>query len=306
MAEAGAGRPIEDRTAPVARGAANLLFIAPAMLLFGLFVLWPVGSAFYYAFTHWDGFTAPRWAGLDNFQRAFADAVHLMSYVHVMLYILGTLVFEVSFGLAVAVLLNSDRRGFALMRGFFFSPVVLSMSAAGVLWAFVLDYRSGLLNSVLRALGAGELAQPWLSQPATALIAIMIVSGWKYAGFYMVIFFAALRRIPRNIYEAATLDGAGPFVQFFQITLPLLRQNVMVAVLLAVTGGFAGFDLFFTMTNGNPFGATEVPATWIMKQAFDKNQLSYGISLTVVLAAVVMAISLVYLRISERLSVHRY
>lgn len=306
MAEAGAGRPIEDRTAPVAKGAVNLLFIAPAMLLFGLFVLWPVGSAFYYAFTHWDGFTAPRWAGLDNFQRAFADAVHLMSYVHVMLYILGTLVFEVSFGLAVAVLLNSDRRGFALMRGFFFSPVVLSMSAAGVLWAFVLDYRSGLLNSVLRALGAGELAQPWLSQPATALIAIMIVSGWKYAGFYMVIFFAALRRIPRNIYEAATLDGAGPFVQFFQITLPLLRQNVMVAVLLAVTGGFAGFDLFFTMTNGNPFGATEVPATWIMKQAFDKNQLSYGISLTVVLAAVVMAISLVYLRISERLSVHRY
>ncbi|WP_374626613.1 carbohydrate ABC transporter permease [Devosia sp.] len=306
MAEAGAGRPIEDRTAPVARGAANLLFIAPAMLLFGLFVLWPVGSAFYYAFTHWDGFTAPRWAGLDNFQRAFADAVHLMSYVHVMLYILGTLIFEVSFGLAVAVLLNSDRRGFALMRGFFFSPVVLSMSAAGVLWAFVLDYRSGLLNSVLKALGAGELAQPWLSQPATALIAIMIVSGWKYAGFYMVIFFAALRRIPRNIYEAATLDGAGPFVQFFQITLPLLRQNVMVAVLLAVTGGFAGFDLFFTMTNGNPFGATEVPATWIMKQAFDKNQLSYGISLTVVLAAVVMAISLVYLRISERLSVHRY
>lgn len=306
MAEAGAGRPIEDRTAPVARGAVNLLFIAPAMLLFGLFVLWPVGSAFYYAFTHWDGFTAPRWAGLDNFQRAFADAVHLMSYVHVMLYILGTLIFEVSFGLAVAVLLNSDRRGFALMRGFFFSPVVLSMSAAGVLWAFVLDYRSGLLNSVLKALGAGELAQPWLSQPATALIAIMIVSGWKYAGFYMVIFFAALRRIPRNIYEAATLDGAGPFVQFFQITLPLLRQNVMVAVLLAVTGGFAGFDLFFTMTNGNPFGATEVPATWIMKQAFDKNQLSYGISLTVVLAAVVMAISLVYLRISERLSVHRY
>ena len=306
MADAGAGRPIEDRTAPVAKGAVNLLFIAPAMLLFGLFVLWPVGSAFYYAFTHWDGFTAPRWAGLDNFQRALADSVHLMSYVHVVLYILGTLIFEVSFGLLVAVLLNSDRRGFALMRGLFFSPVVLSMSAAGVLWAFVLDYRSGLLNSVLKALGAGELAQPWLSQPSTALIAIMIVSGWKYAGFYMVIFFAALRRIPRNIYEAATLDGAGPAVQFFQITLPLLRQNAMVAVLLAVTGGFAGFDLFFTMTNGNPFGATEVPATWIMKQAFDKNQMSYGISLTVVLAAVVMAISLVYLRVSERLSVHRY
>lgn len=306
MADDEAVRPIEDRTAPVAKGAVNLLFIAPAMALFGVFVLLPVGSAFYYAFTHWDGFTAPRWAGLANFERAFADMVHLESYVHVVLYILGTLVFEVTFGLVVAVLLNSDRRGFAMLRGFFFSPVVLSMSAAGVLWAFVLDYRTGLLNSVLKAVGAGDWAQPWLSQSSTALLAITVVSGWKYAGFYMVIFFAALRRIPRNLYEAATLDGAGAVRQFFSITLPLLRQNVLVAVLLAVTGGFAGFDLFFTMTNGNPFGATEVPATWIMKQAFDKNQLSYGIALTVVLTAVVMVISLIYLRVSERLSVHRY
>jgi raffinose/stachyose/melibiose transport system permease protein len=183
---------------------------------------------------------------------------------------------------------------------------VLSMSAAGVLWAFVLDYRSGLLNSVLKALGAGDLAQPWLSQSSTALLAIIIVSGWKYAGFYMVIFFAALRRIPKSLYEAATIDGAGPFTRFFRITLPLLRQNVFVCVLLAITGGFAGFDLFFTMTNGGPFGATEVPSTWIIKQAFDKGQKSYGIALTVILAVVVMIISLVYLRFSERVSVHRY
>jgi ABC-type sugar transport system permease subunit len=301
-----ADRPIEDRTAPIASGTVNVLFIVPALLLFGGFVLLPVGSAVYYAFTHWDGFTPPRWAGLANFQRAFADIVHLMSYVHVVLYILGTLVFEVGFGLAAAVLLNSDRKPFSLLRGFFFSPVVLSMTAAGVLWAFVLDYRSGLLNSVLKTMGLGDLAQPWLSQPGTALFAIMIVSGWKYAGFYMVIFFAALRRIPANIHEAAMIDGAGPFTRFFRITLPLLRQNILVCVLIAITGGFAGFDLFFTMTNGGPFGATEVPATWIMKQAFDKNEMSYGIALTVILAIVVMLISIVYLRFSERLSVHRY
>jgi ABC-type sugar transport system permease subunit len=301
-----AARPVEDRTAPLSSGAANLMFVAPALLLYAGFVLLPVASAFFYAFTYWDGFTAPRWAGLANFERAFADTTHLMSYVHVVLYILGTLVFEVALGLGVAVLLNSERRGFSLLRGFYFSPMVLSMSAAGVLWAFVLDYRSGLLNSLLKAVGAGDLAQPWLSQPATALVAIMVVSGWKYSGFYMVIFFAALRRIPGNLYEAAILDGAGPFRRFFSITLPLLRQNVMVAMLLAITGGFAGFDLFFAMTNGGPFGATEVPATWIMKTAFDKNQLSYGVALTVVLAVVVMAISLVYLRFSERLGAHRY
>lgn len=296
----------EDRIAPIGTGAVNLLFVAPAMILFALFVLWPLGASVWYAFTAWDGFSAPRFVGLGNFARALADPTYLFSYLHVTLYILGTLVFEVSFGLVMAVVLNSDRRGFGLMRGMFFSPVVLSMSAAGVLWSFVLDYRSGLANGVLKAVGLGEWAQPWLSQAHTALVAIMLVSGWKFAGFYMVIFFAAIRRIPANLYEAARLDGAGPFAQFRDITLPLLRQNVVVCVLLAVTGGFAGFDLFFTMTNGQPFGATEVPATWIIKQAFDQNQIGYGMALTVILTVVVSLVSIVYLRLSERRHVARY
>lgn len=296
----------EDRSKPIATGAINILFIAPALLLFSVFILLPLLSAIYYAFTSWNGFSAPKWVGLANFKRAFADTTHLASYLHVSLYIFGTLFFEVAFGLVMAVLLNSDRRGFSLMRGMFFSPMILSMSAAGVLWAFVLDYRTGLLNSVLRSIGLSDFAQPWLSQSATALVAIMLVSGWKFAGFYMIIFFAALRRIPRNIYESATIDGANAIEQFVSITIPLLKQNVLMAVLLAVTGGFAGFDLFFTLTNGGPFNSTEVPATWIIKQAFDQNQLGYGTALTVILAVVVTIISLIYLRVSERASVTRY
>lgn len=283
-----------------------LLFVAPAMILFGAFVLLPLLSAVYYAFTSWNGFTAPEWVGLANFRRAFADTVHLAAYLHVVLYIIGTLFLEVAFGLVMAVLLNSNRRGFSVMRGMFFSPMVLSMTAAGVLWAFVLDYRTGLLNSSLRLVGLDSFAEPWLSQSSTALLAIVFVSGWRFAGFYMIIFFTALRRIPNNIYEAAVLDGASPVRQFFSITLPLLKQNVFVCVLLAVTGGFAGFDLFFVMTNGGPFNATEVPATWIIKQAFDQNQLGYGTALTVILAIVVVGISLIYLRLTERSNVIRY
>lgn len=297
---------MEDRSAPISTGAANILFAAPAMILFSTFVLLPLGASVYYAFTYWDGFSVPRWAGFANFIRALTDPTYLLSYLHVVIYIVATLVFEVSFGLVMAVLLNSDRRGFSLMRGMFFSPVVLSMSAAGVLWTFVLDYRTGLLNSVLRSIGLGDWAQPWLSQPETALLFICMVSGWKYAGFYMVIFFAALRRIPRNIYEAARLDGANQVQQLVSITLPMLKQNIIVCVLLAVTGGFAGFDLFFVMTNGQPFGATEVPATWIIKQAFDQNQIGYGVALTVILTLVVSLISIVYIRLSERSNVTRY
>jgi ABC-type sugar transport system permease subunit len=280
--------------------------VAPALLLFGVFVLWPLGASVYYAFTAWDGFGEPVWIGLGNFRRAIADQVHLAAYLHVTLYVLGTLVFEVAFGLMMAVVLNSDRPGFALMRGMFFSPMVLSMTAAGVLWTFVYDYRTGLLNGVLKAVGLADWAQPWLAQPATALIAITLVSGWKFSGFYMVIFFAALRRIPRPIYEAAMLDGAGPWRRFRSITLPLLRQNILVCVLLAVTGGFAGFDLFFTMTNGGPYNATEVPVTWIVKQAFDQDQIGYGVALTVILTVVVGAVSLLYMRYADRAHAPQY
>jgi len=290
----GGGRPGDGA------GIANLLFVVPALLLYGLFVLWPLAASLYYSLTAWDGIGAPRWVGLANFRRAFGDDIHLASYVHVTLYILGTFVFEVGFGLVMAVVLNSDRPGFALLRGLFFSPVVLSMSAAGVLWNFVFDYRTGLVNAMLKLIGLGDWAQPWLSQPSTALLCVMLVSGWKFAGFYMVLFFAALRRIPRSLYEAATLEGAGPIRRFFSITLPLLRQNILICILLAVTGGFAGFDLFFTMTNGQPYNSTEVPVTWIVKMAFDSDQLGYGIALTVVLTVVVSAISLLYLRFAER------
>ncbi len=292
--------------ARIASGWANLAFALPALALFGVFVLLPLATSLWFSLTSWNGFTAPEFVGLDNFRRAFRDTVHLWSYVHVTLYILGTLLLEVTFGLVMAVLLNSDRMGFGLMRGLFFTPMILSMTAAGVLWTFVLDYRLGLLNAVLTSVGLEDWTRPWLSEPQTALIAIMFVSGWRFAGFYMIIFFAALRRIPRNIYEAATLDGAGPVKQFFTITLPLLRAQMLTCVLLAVTGGFAGFDLFFALTNGGPFNATEVPATWIIRQGFDNNELGYATALTVILAVVVLLIALVYIRVTERLDVARY
>lgn len=301
MAAAEAGRP-----APLATGGRGFVFALPALLLFGFFVLLPIGSSFWLAFTRWNGFTPPEWVGTANFRRAFRDTIHLRSYVHVTLYIMGTMVVEVVFGLVMAVLLNSDRRGFGLMRGLFFSPMVLSMTAAGVLWTFVLDYRLGLLNATLSALGLSELTRPWLAESSTALIAIIFVSGWRFAGFYMIIFFAAIRRIPRNIYEAATLDGAGPIRQFFTITLPLLRASMMTCVLLVVTGGFAGFDLFFTLTNGGPFHSTEVPATWIIRQGFNNNELGYATALTVILSVVVLSVALLFLWVSERVDVVRY
>jgi ABC-type sugar transport system permease subunit len=282
------------------------LFVLPAFALFAVFVLVPLGASFYYGFMHWDGLTAPHWAGLANYMRAFRDSIYLRSYVHVSLYVLGTLVVEVAFGLFMAVLLESNRPGFSLFRVLCFSPMVMSLVAAGLLWAFVYDLRFGLLNAFLEGIGLGGLAQAWLANPKTALAAVTIVSGWRFSGFYMVIFLAALKRIPASLREAAMLDGAGGFQLFFRITLPLLRETVMVAVLLAVAEGLSVFDLFYTMTNGQPFNATEVPATWIIKQAFDHNQMGYGVALTVLMLFAVGIISLLYLRLTRSQRVTEY
>lgn len=305
--QGGVGSPTPRRPGSLSGGyLPKLLFVLPALLLFGAFVLLPLGASFYYAFTQWDGLTAPTWVGLRNFTRALSDTTYLRSYLNVSLYILGTLVVEVGFGLVMAVLLNPDRPGFPLFRVLFFSPVVLSMVAAGLLWTFVYDLRFGLLNAFLENVGLTGLVRAWLADTGTALAAVTVVSGWKYAGFYMIIYLAALKRIPRTIYEAATLDGAGPLQQFTRITLPLLRETTVVTLLLCITGGFGAFDLFFTMTNGQPFGATEIPTTWIVKQAFDLNNLGYGIALTVIMAVVIGLIAIVYLRRTSRRDVVQY
>lgn len=304
--ERNAGDRAGPRSVRRGEGRQALLFVLPAALLFGVFVLFPLASSLYYGFTRWNGISTPAWIGLANYVRAFRDTIHLASYLHVTLYTLGTLVVEVSFGLVLAVLLSSNRPGFSLFRVLCFSPVVLSMVAAGLLWTFVYDLRLGLLNTLLSDLGLASWRQAWLANPNTALAAVTIVSGWKFAGFYMIIFMAALRRIPASLLEAAMLDGANAFQRFFRVTVPLLRETTVVAMLLAITGGLSGFDLFFTMTNGQPFNATEVPATWIIKQAFDRGQMGYGVALTVLMMLVVGIVSIAYLRLTRSRSVTQY
>ncbi len=293
----GAGTGGFARSAPTIQ---KVSFVVPALLLFGTFVLFPLVISLYYGFTSWDGLGAPEWVGLRNYIRAFNDEIYLRSYVHNILYIIGTLVVEIGFGLLMAALLNSDSRGFSIYRVLFFSPVVVSMVAAGLLWTYVYDLRFGLLNSFLGSIGLDALKTAWLSNPNTALASVTVVSGWKYAGVYMIIYLAALQRIPKTYYDAARIDGAGAIRSFFRITLPLLRETTVIAILLGFTGGFAAFDLFFSMTNGQPFNATEIPTTWIIKQAFDRNNLGYGVALTVIMAIVVGLISIVYLRYTRR------
>lgn len=278
------------------RAATPYLLLLPALLVFGFAVLVPLVLTLGFSFTDWDGLGPMTWVGLDNYLRAARDAVFRDSFLHASLYIAATIVLEVLVGLGLAGLLSARRRGSLWFRVAIFTPVMLPLVVVAVLWSFVYNPDFGLINATLAAVGLEGFQRIWLGDPQTALLAISVVSGWVFAGFYMAIFYAAFTQIPSDLLEAARLDGAGEWAIFRHVKVPMIRNAVAVAVLLCVTGGFQGFDLFFVLTNGGPFGATEIPTTYLVKVVFRHADVGYGSAMAVVLTLTVVAVGLLYIR----------
>jgi len=275
------------------------LFLAPGLAVFGFAVLLPMVLTGGFSFFEWNGFGPMTFVGLDNYARAVSDVAFRGSFVHVLIYIAATLVLEVTVGLGLAGLVSMSS-GRLWFRVAIFTPVMLPMVVVAVLWSFVYNPDFGLLNGALGALGLHDLQRIWLGDTSTALLAISVVSGWVFAGFYMMIFYAAFRQIPFEIVEAARLDGAGEWALFRRIKVPMIRNATGIAVLLCVTGGFQGFDLFFVLTNGGPYGTTEIPTTLLVKTVFRDGEVGYGSAMAVLLTAIVMGVGLLYVRIQAR------
>jgi raffinose/stachyose/melibiose transport system permease protein len=218
---------------------------------------------------------------------------------HVVIYIAATIVLEVGVGLTLAGLITMRGAGM-WFRVAIFVPVMLPMVAIAVLWRFVYNPDFGLINGALEAFGLEDFTRIWLGDPQTALLAISVVSGWVYAGFYMVIFYAAFRQIDDEIVEAARLDGAGEWALFRRVKVPMIRGATGVAILLCVTGGFQGIDLFFVLTNGGPYGSTEIPTTLLVKTVFRNADVGYGSAMAVLLTGLVVGIGLIYMRAQGR------
>jgi raffinose/stachyose/melibiose transport system permease protein len=275
------------------------LFLVPGLAVFSAAILLPMVLTVGYSFTDWNGFGPMSFVGLDNYTRALSDELFRDSFVHVVIYIAATIVLEVGVGLALAGLITMRSAGM-WFRVAIFVPVMLPLVVVAVLWGFIYNPDFGLINGALEGIGLGELQRIWLGDPATALLAISVVSGWVFAGFYMVIFYAALRQIPSEIVEAAKLDGASEWALFRHIKVPMIRGAIGVAVLLCVMGGFQGFDLFFVLTNGGPYGSTEIPTTLLVKTVFQKGQVGYGSAMAVVLTVDVVGVGLLYAQARRR------
>lgn len=270
-------------------------FLLPDLLGLLVFVVGPIGYAFYISLHSWNALGTPRWAGLANYAQLLADPQFWSSLRVTATYTLAyvPILYAVSLGLALLVSQRLPLIG--LFRTIFFIPVVLSLVVSALMWKYIFDERVGLLNYLL---GLVHLPpQPWLGSVELALPSIVAVSVWINMGYFMTIFVAGLQDIPREFYEAARIDGASGWQALWRITLPLLVPTSLFVVVVSLIGSFQVFDQIWIMTKGGPAYATQVSVAYIYQQAFQYLNLGYASALAFALFLVILAVSLVQFRL---------
>jgi raffinose/stachyose/melibiose transport system permease protein len=277
-------------------------FAGGALAVYGVFVLLPSLLGLGYAFTDWSSYSSDiHWVGLDNFKTILEpNSVYRVAIVNTVLFTIATIVLKTVIALALAVLLTSGvRRLSYLYRALIYLPALLPMVAVGIVFKSILDPEVGLLNSALRLVGLGSLAQHWLTNLSLALWSVIGVDTWKGAGYIMVILIAGILAIPRDHYEAASIDGASGWQAFLHITLPQLRPVLAVTTLLNLLYALRVFDIVYVLTNGGPGHATETVYTTIF-DAFSLGQWGVATALSTVFLIVMVTLGYVVLRVMRQ------
>ena len=284
------------------RHATALLFLLPALVLYSAFVINPFIASIRLSFTDWDGVNQViNWVGLDNYVRALsADTIMQQALFHNLVWIVLETALPLSIGMLLATFLWDGAVGRIVFRTVFFMPYVLATVIIAIIFGLVYNPMYGALNQFLRAIGLGVLAQGWLGQPNTALLSLIMVAVWAAFGFHMTILLAGLQNVDMNLHDAAKIDGANAWQRFIHVTIPQLSHVITLLVSLSLIGGFKVFDLIYVLTSGGPGYHTEVVATYIFKQSFQQNFVGYGTALSVVLTAIILFFSILFIRLRER------
>jgi raffinose/stachyose/melibiose transport system permease protein len=272
-------------------------FIAPAVVIYVLFVLAPFLHSVYLSFFSWDGVGPQTFAGLANYRAILASPALTFAFVHAFVLIFFYAVLTTLIGLLLAAVMGRSRmRGLAVFRTILFVPYVIAPTAIAVIWRWLLA-PDGPLNSVLTAVGLGRLTRPWLGDFSLALPSVGLVGTWVLFGLAMVLLIAGVQKIPTELYEAARIDGAGPVREFLAVTLPGLRNEIVVVLVLTVTAALRNFDLIYVMTQGGPGTSTEVPSWLVYNQAFVVGSVGAAAAIGVVLALLIFGVNFAITRL---------
>lgn len=275
------------------------LYVAPALVVFACFMAWPLLHALWLSFYEWDGLSLGTWVGLANYRDVLTDPELLAPFVHSLVLLAFFSALPIVIGMLLAAVMARARlRAGGFFRTVIFLPQVVAMVAVGIAWRDIYA-PDGALNDALAAVGLGVLRQVWLGDPTFALSAVGMVGTWVGTGLCMVLFLAGLSKVPRELYESATLDGAGAVRQFLAVGLPALRGEMAVALTLTIVAALRTFDLVYVMTSGGPGTATRVPSFEVYRWSMEEGKVGYGVTIALLLTAVILTITVLVNRWAE-------
>ena len=271
-----------------------LAFAVPAILILGIFVYFPLIENFIYSFQSFTLSSATKeWVGFDNYRHLFSDKIILVSLKNNILYAVISIVIQVGFGLVLAAVLEdiAFHKFAPAQRSIYFIPTVISMTVVCLLFDFVYNPQMGLLNSFLELVGLDGFTRIWLGSKKTAMYAVIAVSQWQSTGYVAMLFIVAIQKIPRDLYEAAEVDGAGKLKRFFYITVPQVRQMFFVTMILTVVGAFTVFNEPYILTGGGPGTATMVLSLHMYQTGFVKNNMGYASTIAMLIFVITAILS---------------
>ncbi|MGD0167966.1 MAG: sugar ABC transporter permease [Gaiellaceae bacterium] len=281
-----------------ARTGSNPLLALPALALFGLFALAPMIVVTVLSFTYYDGINPPKSAGFANWNRFMHDSTTHHAILLTLEIMALSWLFQTPLALLLGVFLAGRQRYRALLGAVYFIPLLFSAAAIGITWMKLLDPNFGLLSNLIHRLHMGWFPNDWLGSQGLALYMIVFIISWQFIPFHTLLYQAGARQIPRSVYEAAEIDGAGRLRQFLYVTLPLLRNTVVTSSMLIIVGSLTYFDLIFVTTGGGPGFATRILPLDMYINGFQRTDMGYASTISVVLVVASLFLSLLLIRVT--------
>lgn len=271
----------------------GIIYVLPSFILIMAFCIIPIFMSGYFSFTSYNIMTPPKFVGLENYEKVFQDGYVADAAKNTLLYVLMTVpaqtILSLVFAAFLAYKMQNKTGGF--LRSVMFIPVIASAVTAGTIWRIILNTEGGLLNNILKFFHLDSVN--WLGSTKTALISICIVAVWKNVGYFLVIYYAGIMGISKDLYEAAKVDGATSIQQFFKITLPMLKPITYLVVTLGIIWSFQVFDLAYLMTGGGPGRATVTLVMGIYNAAFKQYKMGYACAMAMLLLLIVVIINVI-------------
>ncbi len=274
------------------------LFLLPSLIGTFLFWIFPAIGSLGFSLFSWDMISSPEFSGFKNFLELARDPVFRKALFNTLFYTVVSVPLALAVSLGLALLMNRAIRGITIFRTLYFLPVVSSMVAVAIVWRWMFNKDYGVINSFLSLFGLPAI--DWLGSTTWAMPAVILMSIWKEIGYFMVIFLAGLQSLPRDLYEAAELEGASSWQKFWRITFPLLSPTTFFALIIALISAFQVFDQVYVMTEGGPSDATLTVVYYLYKQGFQYFRVGYAATIALVLFLIIMAVTLVQWFVTQK------